>query len=382
MKKGILLEKDENKIFFQIHGQGVFLFKGDSSPCKFTLWNKDMSDDLTIVCTLSHICIFRKNTLIFSSPTGGLSPHDGGYSWMSLDSQNQMLRFGIGEARLETQVCESKMNHSDKAFLESLMFIQCVEHIVPLRLLRDPIVTATPMRVKGVDEITMDMIGSGEVLPAANLSLEAQQLYNCITGCNFILDDCAFRDFSKAIQYSIQTPGLWCYETLKKKASEFGKPNPDETYLRITLGKNSGESPGVPYVMEIWPAGHYSPIHSHSEANAIIRVLHGSINVSLYPFLCAEKESIQPFAKVDFKKNDVTWISPTLNQIHQLKNITNTVCVTIQCYLYDKSDTGHYDYFDYLDADCQKKQYEPDSDMDFLDFKALMKKEWAARSWC
>jgi hypothetical protein len=52
--------------------------------------------------------------------------------------------------------------------------------------------------------------------------------------------------------------------------------------------------------------------------------------------------------------------------------------VTIQCYLYGDEDKAHYDYFDYLDGQGRKQQYEPDSDMDFVDFKALMKQEWHA----
>jgi hypothetical protein len=36
----------------------------------------------------------------------------------------------------------------------------------------------------------------------------------------------------------------------------------------------------------------------------------------------------------------------------------------------------HYDYFDFIDADGNIKHYEPDSDMDFVQFKKLMKKEW------
>ena len=39
---------------------------------------------------------------------------------------------------------------------------------------------------------------------------------------------------------------------------------------------------------------------------------------------------------------------------------------------------------DYVDADGKKQQYEPDSDMDFIAFKELMKKEWGSRprpSW-
>jgi hypothetical protein len=48
--------------------------------------------------------------------------------------------------------------------------------------------------------------------------------------------------------------------------------------------------------------------------------------------------------------------------------------------MYETSDTKHYDYFDYLDADNAVQNFEPDSDMDFLSFKALMKAEWAERA--
>jgi len=42
----------------------------------------------------------------------------------------------------------------------------------------------------------------------------------------------------------------------------------------------------------------------------------------------------------------------------------------------------HYDYFDYLDGEGKLEQFEPDSDMDYVRFKALMKKEWNARPRC
>jgi predicted metal-dependent enzyme (double-stranded beta helix superfamily) len=152
-----------------------------------------------------------------------------------------------------------------------------------------------------------------------------------------------------------------------------------ETYLRITLGNNNGESPGIPYVMEIWPKGHFSPVHSHSDAEAIIRVLEGGIHVDLFPFLSA---GIKPFTSGDFVKGDVMWISPTLNQTHQLKNIGAATCITIQCYMYNEKDDKHYDYFDYLDDKGTVQQYEPDSDMDFIDFKNLMLEEWAMKPRC
>jgi predicted metal-dependent enzyme (double-stranded beta helix superfamily) len=148
------------------------------------------------------------------------------------------------------------------------------------------------------------------------------------------------------------------------------------------MGVNNGDSPGQMLVMEIWPkGGHYSPIHSHANCEAIIRVLHGSINVHLYPYLCGQADEIEPFAVASFNQGDVTWISPTLNQIHKLHNISNeNTCITIQCYEYDESDTKHYDYFDYIDDDGKIQQYEPDSDCDFIEFKRIIQQEWAART--
>ena len=68
------------------------------------------------------------------------------------------------------------------------------------------------------------------------------------------------------------TPGCLLHETLDKKSGEFGESDPLETYLRVTLGQSVGNSPGIPYVLEIWPSGHYSPIHNHGGCNAVIKV--------------------------------------------------------------------------------------------------------------
>jgi uncharacterized RmlC-like cupin family protein len=251
--------------------------------------------------------------------------------------------------------------------------------ITPLKILRDPVTDSVPLTLKDTATLTMDDVASGSYMPVANLPVTAQKLYNCIAGPKFCLDTPEVPDFYRAIELSIATPGSWCYETLKKKATEFSKDRPNilETYLRITLGQNNGESPGVPYVMEIWPAAHYSPVHSHAGAEAVIRVLEGDIHVDLYPYL---SKDAAPFLGADFVKGDVMWISPTLNQTHQLKNTSSSTCITIQCYMYDETDDKHYDYFDYLDEKGVVQQYEPDSDMDFVAFKELMLEEWATRS--
>jgi hypothetical protein len=304
---------------FRVKGQCTFIFKcfDITEPCIIYLHDESIKKGLKVIITLKDIKIYNINTneeYIDINNILGLIHSHGAYYWLSLDAQNQIISAGIGEPRLETLVYHHQFHVKNKAFLESLIHISKKgDSIKLLRILKDPVTDAIPLVVKNTDDLTMSDIASGKYLPKANLSTVSQKLYDCIAGKKFVLDDTDFPDFSKAIEYSIVTPGLWCYKTLQNKSTEFNKDKPNlfETYLRITLGRNNGESPGVPYVMEIWPSGHYSPIHNHAGANAIIRVLHGSIHVKLFPFLCAEKDGILPFAEADFEKDEITWISPT-----------------------------------------------------------------------
>jgi len=370
-----------------IAGQGVFLFVSPT-PTSFYVYNKDKSKGLRVHFTTVSIAVYQlPEEILFTDPTNksGFTSASGASYWFSLDAQNQQLRAGVGEARMETQLYSYELK--TKAFLESLTQIEYNEPVVPIRMLKNPITQSVPLHVKRSHELTMHDIASNKFLPKSHLAPMAETLYDCIGWKSFSLNTEDFPDFCKAIEYSIATPGLWCHETLKKKAGEFGKPNLLETYLRITLGANNGESPGIPYVMEIWPPQHYSPVHNHAAAHAIIRVLHGTIHVKLFPFL--SKDVVDPFAAVDFKKDEITWISPTLNQTHQLTNLSHTTtCITIQCYMYPANDRTHYDYFDYIDAAGKVQQYEPDSDMDYLKFKQRMKEEWDSRPvkskgcWC
>jgi hypothetical protein len=361
-----------------VAGQGTVLFDA-SEPCTLRFTDASGSQGLTVEFSETDVqahLVPSCEPLIDTNNTKGLSAEKGAYYWVSLDTHNLRLQAGVGEARFGTGMYSFQFEPAQKKFLESLTTVK--PRALQIRsLLRDPITGSVPLSVKPADALTMDDIASGAYMPVANLSLTSQKLYNCISGRQFALNTPDFPDFVKAIEYSIATTGRWCYERMKQKADEFGKPVPLEAYLRITLGENNGESPGVPYVMEIWPPGHYSPVHNHGGSSAVIRVLSGTINVSLFPFLGAA----QAFAQESFKKEDVTWISPALNQVHQLKNLgTIDTCITVQCYMYETSDTKHYDYFDYMDADNKVQKFEPDSDMDFLSFKALMKAEWSERA--
>jgi hypothetical protein len=375
-----------------IHGQGVFIFENtdNNQLCSFRILNNDKSDGYVVNFLKKGILIDRvgmDDPLMDKDNTVGLTDMKGSYYWISLDSQNQRIICGIGEARMETKtyIYEFIFTNDDdrkknKKFLESLVTINISNDSVALKnikLIRDPITSNVPLIIKNTHELTMDHIAESKYLPNANLSLVSQILYDCISGKHFVLNDKDFPQFSDAIEHSIKTEGCWCNTRLKQKENEFSKDKPNvlETYLRITLGENNGESTGIPYVMEIWPIGHYSPIHSHGNANAVIRVLNGTINVNLYGYL---NNDLKPFANTNFVKDEITWISSNLNQIHKLENLgtSKETCITIQCYIYNKNDGAHYDYFDYIDDNGDLKQYEPDSDMDFVQFKKLIKKEW------
>ena len=396
--KALKITKPVNQLQLPVHGQGVVLFDA-TQTCSLCFWDVSGNCGLKVQFTETSVLGSLQPSnepLVDPKNTKGLVKQQGAHYWVSLDSQNQRLYAGIGEARRETVIYSYQFSRdsnweSRKRFLETLVSVS-IDHLHVRSLLRDPITRNVPLIVKNTEDLTMDLVAAGTYLPKANLSIIAQKLYDCISGKQFVLNTPDFPEFTQAIEHSLATPGKWCYERIQQKANEFNKdkPNLKETYLRITLGENNGESPGIPYVMEIWPIGHYSPIHNHGGSSAVIRVLNGSINVSLFPFLSGDV--LEPFGKADFKKEDITWISPGLNQVHQLKNLdTNKdTCITIQCYMYRQDNTAHYDYFDYIDAGNKIEQYEPDSDMDFAEFKKTMKKEWLEYqgqtskrfSWC
>jgi hypothetical protein len=395
--KQVFLDDKKYNSNLIVHGQGVFIFQNqdNSKSVSFKLCSKDNKNGLKVDFNVDSVKVTKiptNESFVDDKNNKGLVNKKGSYYWFSLDSQNQKLQAGVGEPRIENVIYTYGFSNADKSvwetnktFLESLVSLTVVDlNIKSMKLIRDPITRSVPLLIKNADELTMSHIANNKFLPKCHLSLVAQQLFDCISGKQFILNDSEFPDFSKAIEHSISTPGLWCYERLKDKSNEFNKdiPNILETYLRITLNENNGESPGIPYVMEIWPVGHYSPIHNHGGSSAVIRVLNGKINVKLYPFLCYDdKDGIEPFKEVEVTKDEITWISPTLNQIHQLHNLDSNkeTCITIQCYMYETDDRKHYDYFDYLDYKGKKQNYEPDSDMDFILFKETMKQEWESR---
>lgn len=404
---------------FPVGGQGTisFTFKTDQ-PFRIVLGSEKTLDGTLLVLEvgLEKTTLRRDNgtdaaaVIAETSATKALIDSGTAISyWMSLDYLNARVRFGKGEmlpqlvvfeaplpitppsppalpigttakARREARERAASQAAGDYKNLRYIGLASRASTPRPVALAHLlwplPVVLAPPPVLVSSERITLETIARNEATVIANLPDACQVLYGNVAGPEIELDTPDFPDFSAAIDYSIITPGCICYEKLKEKATEFGKNDPDETYLRITIGPNRGDSPGSPYVLEIWPGKHYSPIHDHGEACAVIKVLHGDIWVELYPELSPKITDY--FTEAVFHKGDVTYLTPEYYQVHKLvnRNPPGNMTATIQCYRYPDDDTVHWEYFDYLDGDTIK-HFTPNSDWEYIEFRALIRAEWA-----
>ena len=216
------LSNDDIKLI--VHGQGVFIFecRENTFPCEFTFYDATQTDGIRVEFTATNVKISRILNDVHlddSNNNRGLTNKAGAYYWFSLDSQNQKLYAGIGEARLDNIIYKYEFpSNDDKIWKENKNFLESLNHICiskqslsihPMRLLRDPITNKIPLVVKNTNELIMSDIARNKYLPKSNLSRTSQVLYDCIAGEKFVLDDAEFPDFSKAIEYSIATPGCW-----------------------------------------------------------------------------------------------------------------------------------------------------------------------------
>jgi hypothetical protein len=324
--------------------------------------------------------------------------------WVSIDKNNRILKYGKGEMRKETTLVSIKyaevptlLNQkveNEYEWIDSLQFIHPKIRKSrrkihgSMRTSAYPVVVNAP-RVVSTD-ISVSDIG-GKKVPPSSLSKECQTLYGNVS--QFALEHehvnmaqsgerISFSDFGQAVEYSLRTKGgianlLYQY---KIDHPEFDSDTSAEgfkqSYLRITLGRALGQSPGIPYVMEIWPYNCGSPIHDHGNTHAIIKALRGSIDIELFRML-PQNDTLKPFDKFTVQEGEVTYIMPTTNQFHRLSNPNGKTCITIQCYSYGDRDREHYPYFNYSTPNGkQEGHFNPISDCDFNEFKAKIFQEW------
>jgi hypothetical protein len=114
--KSLTFAKKENSIKLIVKGQGVFIFENqNTNDCSFKIFNKDQSNGLNITFTSTNVLV---NYIIGNEPLpnmiagSGLTTNNGAYYWFSVDSQNQLLYAGIGEARIDTIIYKFQIDLS------------------------------------------------------------------------------------------------------------------------------------------------------------------------------------------------------------------------------------------------------------------------------
>jgi len=295
-----------------------------------------------------------------------LEPNVACYYWFSIDKKNKVLKYGKGDATAALTLLSFSVKDN---FLKNIKYVGSSlpwEKISKRKIYELPVTIQLPPFVVSNEEITLEDIEAGNIVSVGNLPKECQMLHSVVAGPKIVLTD----DIIKGIRGSLQNGKL--KEIVDKKGEAHADPK--ESYLRITLGMDMGYSPGVPFVLEIWPGnGHYSPIHTHSDAYAIIKVLHNQIDCFFYPDL--RKEDIKPYLKGTVKKDQVTYLTPNLYRTHKLYNPTDDFTATLQCYRYDSTDTVHYETFDFLNDKLEVDTFVPNTDLTYTELKNVLKNE-------
>jgi hypothetical protein len=379
---GLPSEEQDDKSHFVINGQGTVKFKVNYDEkkkldIKIEIYaikeDGQKENEFYFILKDENLEIKKGNESI--AATKYINKHDENSNimfWFSCDKNNKCLKFGEGETLdmwtlLKVNV-ETDLNNI-KYFdinINNTNFIVNDKSDIDISSL--PIVTDMPPLVIKDDVIDMEDIEGGNVTVISNLPSECQKTYGVVAGVNIKLKP----DFINAIRNSLNKPD----GVLRKKIIEKAKDKKDckETYVRVTLGNNMGFSPGIPFVLEIWPKDHYSPIHEHANSYAIIKVLHGKITVNLYPDLNKDYESW--YKKAYMTENQVCWMTPGQYQIHQLINESYDFCATLQCYRFSDNDIIHKETFSFIDDDGTKEEFVPESDFTYKELKEELKKEW------
>ena len=181
-----------------------------------------------------------------------------------------------------------------------------MESLIEIR--KQPLVANPPPFVLDAAKATLNIIDKGLYTFSSELPPACKVLYETMKNCDLDLEyELGVSDMrlSDAIRHSVITEGALLNSKLKTK-----------NYLRITMGKGMGESPGIPYVLEIWPRGSRSPIHNHGAVCGLVKILFGTIQSGIFnkvPSTVLDSDNhFRPaeLFRFDAKKDDVLWMSP------------------------------------------------------------------------
>lgn len=336
-----------------------------------------------------------KNEALFQSTGTGTATCKCGYEgkkvsyWLSFNRDDRVLKYGKGYVMNRTTCMEYTLSQTspewDSFFDPAKKKCFTIGHLVApgvseiadveksVNFLPYPLIDDFPYLVRDSANATMFDVASKYYLLSANLPIACQQLYAVIASPKLNLEEDNLAD---AIGYSLKTRGKYLYEMLPTE----GGNNADMSgYLRISIGR--GSSPGIPYVLELWPQGSMSQVHNHGNCYGLIKVVHGSMNICVYNKTWPDSEGYSKddeILKFNAGKGEVTWLSPNWYQTHKLENVTDEYCATIQCYKYGNDDDIMWPYFDYWSKTSSNiQEFKPQTNDDFTIMRKNVLKEYA-----
>merc|ERR1711872_1104558 len=86
------------------------------------------------------------------------------------------------------------------------------------------------------------------------------------------------------------------------------------------------------------------------------------------------KSTPKELSKFTASSGDYMWMNSNWYQTHQLQNVSDDFCATLNCYSYNGEDHVHYPEFDYV-KDGQLGNFKPNSDMEFCEMREIVYKE-------
>jgi hypothetical protein len=101
---------------------------------------------------------------------------------------------------------------------------------------------------------------------------------------------------------------------IKEKAKRQIEDNqpPETSYVRVDC---YGKSTQTPCVLEIWPGGHYSPMHEHSESSGIVFGVCGHVDVMVYQGLDWNADKL---GLVSVDRGIAAWLNKEWFQVHKV----------------------------------------------------------------
>ncbi|CAK59951.1 unnamed protein product (macronuclear) [Paramecium tetraurelia] len=351
---------------------------------------------LIITSQQATVKLTDKRIVMFTNDKDQLVDTQG--IWIYLNKNTLDLMIGYGEARIETQVSIYKMESVQKN-IKAITSVVIWQESIPINILPSLMYnhkgSLRPVRIHTKDHFIPSLSESilqncqnifqlNQGKQAKQLAAEIEDLYQSASqvelqkieqsessqypqkGARFSLGE--------LIHHSVTIPGCKLNQILQKKkaTAQQNGLDPYMSYIRLGLGHFNKDSAGHQFVLEIWPFKHYSSIHDHAGQYGLVKVLQGVIDISIYAILSNAKHLMNPIKTLTCNQNDMTWLSPKLNQVHQLKNFYPQTTITLQCYKYSQKSQNKVKNFAYV-ANEQYKKFNPVSDFPDIELHQIFK---------